>query len=157
MFYEPDQAWLMVLPITHIVGRARVPLMKTYLEGLDSPTIPSSLARHNHVYFRHGHADRAGSSKGTGSRLFMLNVHLWQYGRPQPRTISIEERHANWQGRDKSLVKNESVGKTFCRTEVRVYALLCKLHHKVNIISTCSQHHESLPPLPYPPLPTPLT
>ena len=57
----------------------------------------------------------------------------------------------NWQGRDKSLVKNESVGKTFCRTEVRVYALLCKLHHKVNIVSTCSQHHESLPPLPYPP------
>ena len=54
----------------------------------------------------------------------------------------------NWQGPDKSLVKNESVGQTFCRTEVRVYSLLCKLHHKVNIVSTCSQHHESLPPLP---------
>ena len=92
MFYEPDKAWLMVLPINHILGR--VPLMKAYLEGSDSPTIPSSLARHNNVYFRHGHADRAGSSKGTGSRLFMLNVHMWQYGRPQPRTISIEERHA---------------------------------------------------------------
>ena len=92
MFYEPDKAWLMVLPINHILGR--VPLMKAYLEGSDSPTIPSSLARHNHVYFRHGHADRAGSGKGTGSRLFMLNVHMWQYGRPQPRTISIEERHA---------------------------------------------------------------
>ena len=34
---------------------------------------------------------------------------------------------------------------------MRVYALLCKLHHKVNIVSTCSQHHESLPPLPFPP------
>ena len=60
-------------------------------------------------------------------------------------------RVENWQGRDKSLVKNESVGKTFCRTEVRVYALLSKLHHKVNIVSTCSQHHESLPSLPAPP------
>ena len=34
----------------------------------------------------------------------------------------------NWEGRDKSLVKNKSIVKTFCRTEVRVYALLCKLH-----------------------------
>ena len=24
----------------------------------------------------------------------MLNVHMWQYERPQPRTISVEERHA---------------------------------------------------------------
>ncbi len=32
------------------------------------------------MYFRHGHADRAVSSKGTGSRLFVLNVHMWQYG-----------------------------------------------------------------------------
>ena len=93
MFYGPDQPWLIVLPINHIVGR--VPLMKAYLEGSDSPTIPSSLARHRQVYFRHGHADRAGSSKGTGSRLCMLNVHIWQYGRPQPRTISVEVRHAN--------------------------------------------------------------
>jgi hypothetical protein len=94
MFYEPDKAcqWLMVLPINHILGR--VPLMKAYLEGSDSPTIPSSFARHKQVYFRHGHADRAGSSTGTGSRLFMLNVHMWQYGQPQPRTISVEERHA---------------------------------------------------------------
>ena len=37
----------------------------------------------------------------------------------------------NWQGLDKSLVKNKSIVKTFCRTEVRVYALLCKLHHFV--------------------------
>jgi hypothetical protein len=92
MFYEPDRPWLIVLPINHILGR--VPLMKVYLEGSDSPTIPSSLARFKQPYFRHGHADRASSSKGTGSRLFMLNVHMWQYGRPQPRTISVEERHA---------------------------------------------------------------
>ena len=59
MIYEPGQPWLIVLPINHIVGR--VPLMKAYLEGSDSPTIPSSLARHRQVYLRHGLAD---SSKG---------------------------------------------------------------------------------------------
>ena len=148
MFYEPDKAWSMVLPINHILGR--VPLMKAYLEGSDSPTIPSSLARHNNVYFRHGHADRAGSGKGTGSRLFMLNVHMWQYGRPQPRTISIEERHAKLarasqaagQKRDrfKDLLQDRSAR---IRATLQV-APFCE----VNIVSTCSQHHESLPPLP---------
>ena len=29
---------------------------------------------------------------GSGSRLFEVNVHLWQFGRPQPRTESIGER-----------------------------------------------------------------
>ena len=38
-------------------------------------------------------ADRPGTQQG-GSRLFVLNVHMWQYGRPQPRTISVQERHA---------------------------------------------------------------
>jgi hypothetical protein len=78
----------------HQPHTCRVPLMKVYLEGSDSPTIPSSLARFKQTYFEYGHADRAGSSTGTGSRLFMLNVHMWQYGRPQSRTISVEERHA---------------------------------------------------------------
>ncbi len=43
MFYEPDTPRLIVLPINHILGR--VPLMKAYLGGSDSPTIPSSLAQ----------------------------------------------------------------------------------------------------------------
>ncbi len=91
MFYEPDKPWLIVLRINHILGR--VPLMKTCLGGSDSPTIPSSLANRKKAYFRHGHADRPGRQEG-GSRLFTLDVHMWQYGRPQPRTLSVEERHA---------------------------------------------------------------
>ncbi len=47
MFYEPDEPWLIVQPINHILGR--VQLMKAYLEGSDSPTIPSALARHKLV------------------------------------------------------------------------------------------------------------
>jgi hypothetical protein len=90
MFYEPDTPSLIVLPINHIIGR--VPLMKAYLGGSDSPTIPSSLAHQKNAYFRHGHAHRAGRQH-EGSRLFMLNVHMWQYGRPQPRTISVQVCH----------------------------------------------------------------
>jgi hypothetical protein len=46
MFYEPDTPWLIVLSINHILGR--VALMKAYLEGSDSPTIPSSFKLTQH-------------------------------------------------------------------------------------------------------------
>ena len=91
MFYAPSIAWTVVLPIRHILGR--VPLMRLYLAGSAQPTIPHSLAGDKRPYFEHGCADRAGRSGiGSGSRLFELNVHLWQYGRPQPRTMSVQER-----------------------------------------------------------------
>ena len=92
MFYKPDKDWLIVLPINHILGR--VPLMKAYLRGSMSPTIPTVFSRHKNAYFKHGHSDRNGEDGG-GSPLFMLNVHMWQFGRPQPRTISVQQRHAN--------------------------------------------------------------
>ncbi len=90
MFYVPDTPWLIVLPIKHMLGR--VPHMKAYLGGSDSPTtIPSALAQHKDLYSRYGHADRAGTLGG-GSRL-LLKVHMWQYGWPQPLTISVRESH----------------------------------------------------------------
>ena len=92
MFYVPDTKWLIVLPINHILGR--VPLMKAYLAGSSSPTIPSEFSRFKQVYFKHGHADRSGV-QGGGSPLFMLNVHMWQFGRPQPRTFSVQQRQAS--------------------------------------------------------------
>ena len=92
MFYKPDKEWLIGLPINHILGR--VPLMKAYLRGSSSPTIPASFAHHKNSYFKLGHADRNGA-EGGGNPLFMLNVHMWQFGRPQPRTISVQERRAN--------------------------------------------------------------
>jgi hypothetical protein len=84
-------AWTVVLPIRHNLGR--VPLMRLYLAESVQPTIPHSLAGDKDPYFEHGCADRAGRSGiGSGSRLFEINVHLWQYGRPQPRTMSVQER-----------------------------------------------------------------
>ena len=94
MFYVPDTQWLIVLPINHILGR--VPLMKTYLCGSSSPTIPHEFSHHWHkqAYFKYGHADRNGR-EGSGRPLLMLDVHLWQFGRPQARTIFVQQRLAN--------------------------------------------------------------
>jgi hypothetical protein len=100
MFYVSDTPWICVLPINHILGR--VPLMKVYLGGSSSPTIPSALSQHKQAHFRYGHADRNGN-EGSGSPLYMLNVHLWQFGRPQPRTISVEERRGNRERARKAL------------------------------------------------------
>ena len=93
MFYVPSIPWTIVLPINHILGR--VPLMPVYLEGSTHPTIPHSLSRDKHTFFEHGCADRAGQDGlGSGSHLFEFNVHMWQYGRPQPRTMSVQQRLA---------------------------------------------------------------
>jgi hypothetical protein len=104
MFYEPDTPWLILLPINHILGR--MPLMKAYLGGSDSPTIPSSLADHKNTYFRHGHADCPGRQEG-GSRLFMLNVHVCgsMGGHSHPPYPS-KSATQDWQRRDKPLVKS---------------------------------------------------
>jgi len=91
MFYVPSKSWTIVLPVNHILGK--VPLMKVYLGGSSAPTIPHSFAGQKQRYFKRGCADQAGDKGvGTGSKLFEVNVHLWQFGRPQPRTESVAER-----------------------------------------------------------------
>ena len=91
--------------------------MRLYLEGSTQPTIPRSLARDKAAYFEHGCADRGGrDGVGSGSRLFELNVHLWQYGRPQPRTMSIQERLYRQAARFK-LVAKRRTGKRARRDE----------------------------------------
>jgi len=91
LLYVPTKPWTMVLPVNHILGK--VPLMKVYLDGSSAPTIPHSFAGQRQRYFKHGSADQAGSrGVGTGSKLFEVNVHLWQFGRPQPRNESVDER-----------------------------------------------------------------
>ena len=91
MFYVPSKSWTIVLPVNHILGK--VPLMKVYLGGSSAPTIPHSFAGQKQRYFKRGCADQAGDKGvGSGSKLFEVNVHLWQFGRPQPRTESVAER-----------------------------------------------------------------
>jgi hypothetical protein len=134
MFYEPDQPWLIVLPINHIVGR--VPLIKAYLEGSDSPTIPNST--HN--------SELIGPTRASVLQARTYKSCWLQQGHRKPivyakcayvavraatTTYYIRRRASCKTGQDEtsSWSKNESVGKTFCRTEVRIYALLCKLPH----------------------------
>ena len=88
LFYVPKKPWTIVVPINRILGR--VPLMRCYLAGSSAPTIPHSMARER-KWFKYGVADRAGHV-GSGSKVFELNVHLWEFGRPQPRTMTVRER-----------------------------------------------------------------
>ena len=60
---------------------AEVPLMGLFLEGSSASTIPFSLSQYKDRYFKYGAADRRGS-EGTGSSLFEVNMHIWQFGRP---------------------------------------------------------------------------
>ena len=91
LFYVPTKAWSIVVPVNHILGR--VPLMQCHLAGSSAATIPHSMSADKRVYFKHGCADGPGrAGVGTGSRVFELNVHLWQFGRPQARTITVRER-----------------------------------------------------------------
>ena len=89
LFYVPTKQWTIVVPINRIVGR--VPLMPCHLAGSSAPTIPHSMAHQQRRWFKHGSADRAGHV-GSGSKVFELNVHLWEFGRPQPRTMTVRER-----------------------------------------------------------------
>ena len=89
LFYVPTEKWTIVVPINRILGR--VPLMPCHLAGSSAPTIPHSMARERSRWFKHGSADRAGHV-GSGSKVFELNVHLWEFGRPQPRTLTVRER-----------------------------------------------------------------
>ena len=73
----------------------------TFLEGSSASTIPFSLSQYKDRYFKYGAADRRGS-EGTGSSLFEVNVHIWQFGRPQPRTMSVSERLAAAEARKKA-------------------------------------------------------
>ena len=114
LLYEPNIQWTVVVPVNHILGRAS--LMKTYLEGSSAPSIPFSFARYKDRHFKHGTADRSGS-EGSGSRLFEVNVHMWQFGRPQPRTLSVSERvaAAEGEGRKGQICRDSSGFKTVKR------------------------------------------
>ncbi len=96
---------LVVLPINHILGR--VPLMKVFLCGSSSQTILSALSQQKQAYFRFGHADQNGN-EGSRSKLYMLNVHLWQFGGPQQRTISVEEPRENNKQAKKAAYQNSA-------------------------------------------------
>jgi hypothetical protein len=87
MLYELEASQLPTLyvcPVENVLGS--VPLMPCYKGNLHN-TIPHSLL----------HAVPAGAAadsrpdRGTGSRLFEVNIWMWRYGRAFPRKISVED------------------------------------------------------------------
>ena len=49
------------------------------------------------------------------SPLFMLNVHMWQFGRPQPRTISVQQRRANNELAQKTVTQKRAQRRAYTR------------------------------------------
>jgi hypothetical protein len=61
-------------------------------------------------------------SQGSGSPLFMLNVHLWQFGRPQARTISVQQRHANKERAQKAAIQKRAQRMPYTREKAARHA-----------------------------------
>ena len=76
---------LYVCPVENVLGR--VPLMPCYLNGNSHNTIPHSLRQ----VVPAGAAADSRPDRGTGSRLFEVNIWMWRYGRAFPRRISVED------------------------------------------------------------------
>jgi len=75
--------------LSHVL--CRVPLIPCFMDGSDHPTIPRRFARSSKI--NHGRADRQPGT-GDGSKLYEVNMWMWNCGRgmPRPRTVSESER-----------------------------------------------------------------
>ena len=92
MYYEPSTQWVAVVLVRHIghidillticqrhiIGRA--PLMRSFVGGGVTGTIPHCFARHRQSHFEQGKADLQDGSR-LGSKLFEFNPYAWSFGR----------------------------------------------------------------------------
>jgi hypothetical protein len=91
MLYEraPSQIpTLYVCPVENVLGR--VPMIPCFLRGNTNNTIPYSLRYH----IPDEAAADSRHDSGTGSRLFEVNVWMWNYGRAFPRKIPVADAEA---------------------------------------------------------------
>jgi hypothetical protein len=86
---------LYVCQVENVLGP--VPLLPCYLKGNTVDTIPYSCRSQNPRGAAAASDSRADS--WTGSRLFEVDIWVWQYGRPFPRKFSVEEAVAMQQKR----------------------------------------------------------
>ena len=83
----PSMQWMIVQPINHILGRAvRASLLRLCPRASAEPTSRTLLCGKFRVF--RARAGRPGGPRQCwdGGILFELNLHSWQFGRPQPRT-----------------------------------------------------------------------
>ncbi len=91
MLYERASSQLPTLyvcPVENVLGR--VPLIVCFLHWNTNNTIPYSLR----YEVPDGAAAGSRNDSGTGSRLFEVNVWMWNYGRVFPRKISVADAEA---------------------------------------------------------------
>ena len=74
-----------ICPVTNVLGR--IPLIPCYMDGQKHPTVPHRFRKAE----LGGAIPDSRPDSGTGSRLYELNVWLWNYGRSLPRPISVAE------------------------------------------------------------------
>ncbi len=79
---------LYVCQVENVLGR--VPLIQCFLRGNTNNTIPYSLL----YEVPDGAAADSRHNSGTGSRLFEVNVWMWNYGRAFPRKMSVADAEA---------------------------------------------------------------
>jgi hypothetical protein len=87
ILYEPRPTpCVYIVPVSHIL--CRVPLAPCFLHGNTVNTVPSSWPR-NHVDKAAGLRKDTRPNDGNGSYLYQINMWLWEFGRPVPRTIGV--------------------------------------------------------------------
>ena len=79
---------LYVCPVENVLGR--VPMILCFLRGNTNNTIQYSLQ----YKVPDGAAADSRHDSGTGSRLFEVNVWMWNYGRAFPRKIPVADAEA---------------------------------------------------------------
>jgi hypothetical protein len=97
MYYDPSP--VPVLYVGHIKhALCRVPLMPVFLNGNDTPTIPSNrdIILKKTLEYPYGRYDTftgrgASKAKVLGSRLYEINFFLWQYAKGTKRTQPFSE------------------------------------------------------------------
>ena len=71
--------------VTNVLGR--IPLIPCYMDGQKHPAVPNRLRKSESG----GAIPDSKPDNGTGSRLYELNVWLWNHGRSLPWPISVAE------------------------------------------------------------------
>ncbi len=74
---------------------------------------------------------RCSFQSAAGGRVFDLDLAVLSFLYDNYAPCPLESVMQNWQVQDKSPVRNDSIGETLCRTDVRVFALVCKFHQKL--------------------------
>ena len=119
LLYDPTPIpCVYVLPASHVL--CRVPLMPFFMHGNIDNTVPHTwsgsenqdaglrkdprpVAQASHQRGRGGARLGAHTGQKKGSRLYQVNVWLWQFGRPVPRLCTVqdteERRNELWQKR----------------------------------------------------------